>query len=96
MAGVLGVSITEAMSKKRILSACDAGRLVTPAGAGFFGELEIDGEELQRRRPPLRQTCLDWSEWRYHLAGALGDAAANRYFELGWVARACGRAGLCV
>jgi hypothetical protein len=31
--------------------------------------------------------CLDWSERRPHLAGAVGAALAARCFELGWVAR---------
>lgn len=87
MAGVLGVSITEAMTRKRILRDSDAGWLVTAAGARWFGKLGIDVEELRRGRRPLTRTCLDWSERRYHLAGALGDATANRYFELGWIAR---------
>jgi DNA-binding transcriptional ArsR family regulator len=87
MAGVVGVSITEAMTKKRILRDSDAGWLVTPAGERWFEELGIDVEKLRRERRPLTRTCLDWSERRHHLAGALGDATANRYFELGWVAR---------
>jgi DNA-binding transcriptional ArsR family regulator len=87
MAGVLGVSITEAMTKKRILGDSDAGWLVTAAGARWFGELGIDVQELRRGRRPLTRTCLDWSERRYHLAGALGDAVADRYFKLGWITR---------
>jgi hypothetical protein len=35
----------------------------------------------------LRAFCLDWSERRYHLAGALGDALAARCFESRWIAR---------
>jgi hypothetical protein len=31
--------------------------------------------------------CLDWSERRPHLAGALGAALARRCFELGWIVR---------
>ena len=31
--------------------------------------------------------CLDWSERRPHLAGALGAALAVRCFELGWISR---------
>lgn len=87
MAGVLGVSMTEAMAKKRVLRDSDAGWLVTPAGEVWFGELGIDVEKLRRGRRPLTRTCLDWSERRYHLAGALGEATTNRYFELGWIAR---------
>ncbi|WP_435122431.1 hypothetical protein [Amycolatopsis thermoflava] len=31
--------------------------------------------------------CLDWSEQRHHLAGALGAALAERFLEQGWVTR---------
>jgi hypothetical protein len=31
--------------------------------------------------------CLDWSERELHVAGALGAALANRFFELGWIRR---------
>jgi len=87
MAGVLGVAITEAMAAKQILRDSDAGWLVTPEGERWFSELGIEVKELRCGRRLLTRTCLDWSERRYHLAGALGDAMANRYFELGWIAR---------
>jgi hypothetical protein len=31
--------------------------------------------------------CLDWSERELHVAGALGAALADRFFELGWIKR---------
>jgi len=31
--------------------------------------------------------CLDWSERRPHIAGAVGATVAARCFELGWVER---------
>jgi hypothetical protein len=39
-------------------------------------------------RRPLVRYCVDWSEQRHHLAGALGAAITERMFELGWVNRA--------
>ena len=42
---------------------------------------------LPRRRPLIRY-CVDWSEQRHHLAGALGAAIAERMFELEWIHRA--------
>jgi DNA-binding transcriptional ArsR family regulator len=36
-------------------------------------------------RRPLIRYCVDWSEQRHHLAGALGAALAARLFELGWI-----------
>jgi hypothetical protein len=42
---------------------------------------------LRRGRRTIYRPCLDWSERRPHLAGALGAALAERCFELGWIAR---------
>jgi DNA-binding transcriptional ArsR family regulator len=50
-----------------------------------FG-LDLDG--LERLRRPLIRYCVDWSEQRHHLAGALGAAIAQRTLELGWITRA--------
>ena len=49
-----------------------------------FG-IELGALPTQRR---LIRYCIDWSEQRHHLAGALGAAVAERTMELGWVKRA--------
>ncbi len=45
----------------------------------------VDLDALSARRRPLIRYCLDWTEQRHHLAGALGAAIADRLFELGWL-----------
>lgn len=87
LAGTMGVSLAEAMRSRGYLRDSDAGWLLTAAGESWFGALGIDVPNLRRARRPLLRQCLDWSERRYHLAGALGDALAARCFELGWLAR---------
>jgi hypothetical protein len=52
--------------------------------ASDFG---IHLEDARRGRRTFCRPCLDWSERRPHLAGALGTALADRCFELGWIAR---------
>ena len=44
-------------------------------------------DEVKEGRRTFCRPCLDWSERRPHLAGALGAALAERCFDLGWVAR---------
>ena len=39
-------------------------------------------------RRPLIRYCLDWSEQRPHLGGALGAALLRRLVDLAWVVRA--------
>jgi DNA-binding transcriptional ArsR family regulator len=60
---------------------------LTQAGVNELAAFGIDLDELPARRRLIRY-CVDWSEQRHHLAGALGAAVADRTFELGWTKRA--------
>ena len=40
-----------------------------------------------RSRRPVCLGCLDWSQRRFHLAGAAGAALLERITGLGWAAR---------
>ena len=53
----------------------------------MFGSLGVDLDTAAAGRRPLLKFCLDWSEQRHHLAGALGAAVATRFGEAGWVRR---------
>ena len=65
----------------------DVDYRLTPAGHRALTGL---GVELPRPAKdgttPLRY-CVDWSEQRHHLSGAVGRALARRAFELGWLRR---------
>lgn len=50
-----------------------------------FREIGIDVDLLRTGRRPLIRICMDWSEQRHHLAGALGAAVLTRMVDLGWV-----------
>jgi len=65
----------------------DVDYRVTERGIRELGAFGIDIGELPKRRALVRY-CIDWSEQRHHLAGALGAAIADRTFELGWAKRA--------
>lgn len=60
---------------------------VTERGAAFLEEFGVDLHALPPRRPAVRY-CVDWSEQRAHLAGAVGAALTSRLFDLGWIRRA--------
>jgi len=53
----------------------------------FLPTFGINPSAGKRPRRLFCRPCLDWSERRPHLAGALGIAIACRCFELGWVRR---------
>src|SRR5215475_2741377 len=70
-----------------IAATADALRL-TRAGERFFSDVGIDLDALAHGRRPLCRACLDWSERRHHLAGALGSALLNHIYDRGWARRA--------
>lgn len=57
---------------------------LTARGRETLSALGIDLAALDRSKPMIRY-CVDWSEQRHHLAGALGSALARRLFDLDWV-----------
>jgi DNA-binding transcriptional ArsR family regulator len=87
LAGVLGVGITEALLERGYVEAEDGDYRLTPSGEGWLAGFGVDPRELERKRRAFAPRCLDWSERRHHVAGALGAAVAGRLFELGWVVR---------
>lgn len=70
----------------------DAGMMVDQGltDAGRFWLAERGFERGDGRRPFCR-TCLDWSERRHHLGGALGAQILSRALDEGWARRGEGR-----
>jgi len=87
LAGEVGVRVYEGLLRRGTLKARPAGLELTPLGRRFFGRLGIDTDDLSRQKRALCLACLDWSERRHHLAGALGAALLSRAIELGWARR---------
>ncbi len=88
LAGTLGVAVTEALVAYDILAEIEDGYAVTPAGVQRLQEFGVDVGSARRRRRFFAPQCLDWSERRHHVAGALGSALAGHLFEIGWIVRA--------
>ncbi len=91
LAGVLGVTIADALVKDHTVIAADEACELSPTAVERFAAIGIDvgivASAARRTRRPLVRMCLDWSERRPHLAGALGATLATRLLELGWVER---------
>jgi DNA-binding transcriptional ArsR family regulator len=58
---------------------------LTPAGAKAFAALGIDVEATRALRRRFVYGCLDWSERRPHVAGAIGAALLNLALKRKWV-----------
>jgi DNA-binding transcriptional ArsR family regulator len=103
LAGRLGVGLMESLIDEGTITGGDghheaggADRLAAP-GRELDYELSDQGRERMeelgielpsRGRRPLVRYCVDWSEQRHHLGGALGAALAARLLDLGWIKRA--------
>ncbi|HVO03529.1 MAG TPA: winged helix-turn-helix domain-containing protein [Candidatus Cybelea sp.] len=87
LAGVLAVMITEAMVSKRYLVLNDEAGVVTRGGRRFFTGFGIDLDAACRTRRHFCRVCIDLTERRPHVSGALGAAFCARCFELGWITR---------
>ena len=87
LAGRLGVELTRALIARRLLRRVDGDYVVGRRGEQTLSELGIDIACIRREPRRFAFPCLDWSERREHLAGALGAALAARLFALGWVVR---------
>ena len=87
LAGSLGVAVCDALVAREWLDPADGGWTVTARGVQSFGELDVGIEELRQGRRPLTRVCVDWSERRPHLAGALGAALATSLFQRRWIER---------
>lgn len=89
LAGILGVAVTDQLC---FVGALDRASLRLLDGRPLEA-LGLDGGDLLSGRRPLTRACLDWTERRDHLAGALGAALLTTLLERRWIARAAhGRA----
>jgi DNA-binding transcriptional ArsR family regulator len=78
LAGKVGVMINESLIKKGFLKSAHNAYELTVSGEKFFDKLEIDISSLKSMRRPFARPCLDWSERKHHLAGALGAALLEK------------------
>jgi DNA-binding transcriptional ArsR family regulator len=60
---------------------------VTAKGEERLHDLEIDLARIRAARRRFAGKCLDWTERRPHLNGALGAALTERMIQMGWFVR---------
>jgi DNA-binding transcriptional ArsR family regulator len=87
LAGRLGVQITDSLVSQGCLAPSGGDYALTPEGERLLARLEVDVARALGARRAFARACLDWSERRHHLAGALGAALLHRLFELRWIER---------
>jgi len=87
LAGKVGVAITDKLLSRKIIETNHQDFMISGSGIKWFERLDISIPELKENKRALARKCLDWSEKRPHLAGAVGAALANKLFDLKWLQR---------
>ena len=85
IAGVLGVDLADSMIAHDFVVLGDEAGEVTPTGAEFLTRLGVDLAAARAKRRVFCRPCLDWTERRLHIGGAVGAALATRCLELKWI-----------
>lgn len=86
LAGYVAVSLADALLGRGYLKLGEKTYHITPLGAAALTQLGIDAETLPKRRT-LAKPCLDWTERRPHVGGALGSALLQASLDRKWVVR---------
>ena len=93
LAGEAGVALFNGLTTRNYLEVSEQNALqLTTEGRTFFNGIGLDPQPLENKRRPLCLHCLDWSERRHHLGGALGAALLDMMLEQQWLRREHGRA----
>ena len=87
LAGRLSVDLTDSFVAREYIVPDDEAAEITTAGTRVFTDFGIELPRLRSTRRHVCRLCLDWTERRPHIAGAVGAAITKRYFDLGWMER---------
>jgi DNA-binding transcriptional ArsR family regulator len=96
LAGRAGVELLDSVLRRGLLKEQPLSRTdrddtsavrfeITGAGARALGSFGVNIGELRRSRRHFAGTCIDWTQRRRHLNGALAATITTRLFELGWI-----------
>jgi DNA-binding transcriptional ArsR family regulator len=92
LAGRRGVELRDRLLDVGALAlAGERDHRLTALGRGLVAGLGVPVDDLDHTRRVYARVCLDWTQRRPHLAGALAAAITARFLSLGWLARASGR-----
>ncbi len=102
LAGQIAVAMADRMVERGQIDLSPDGGALTDDGAAFLLTLGVDLDAARAsatRRGGDRmfcRPCLDWSERRSHIAGAIGAALCRRCFAQGWLRRIDGTRAVTV
>ena len=87
LAGVAGVALADGLVRRGLLEVGESSFVITESGESELAAFGLDlGAVLGARRATAR-ACLDWSERRAHVGGALGAALLDEVLRRRWLRR---------
>jgi DNA-binding transcriptional ArsR family regulator len=87
LAGVAGVALADALVGRGVLEPGEGGFSITPPGDEWLGGFGLDVAAIYGARRATARACIDWSERRPHIAGALGAALLAELLDRQWLRR---------
>ncbi|HUP31114.1 MAG TPA: winged helix-turn-helix domain-containing protein [Usitatibacter sp.] len=87
LAGEMAVRILGALREARWLESEGPDLRLTRRGEAALKELGIDVDAARQSRRMFARCCVDLTQRRPHLGGALGDALLDAFVQRGWVIR---------
>lgn len=87
LAGEYGVQILDSLKARKFITDAGEELELTEAGRDFVTGLGMDLERMSGLRRPLCKSCLDWSARRSHLAGSVGSAFLEYFYDKEWARR---------
>ncbi len=92
LAGRRGVELRDRLLAAGALQTSDdREHSLTAHGETLIADLDIDLDQLRSGRRIFARSCLDWTQRRPHLAGALPAAVTGTFLARGWLERSTGR-----
>lgn len=85
LAGSLAVALADALQRKGWLDLQERDYQVTALGENGLVAFGLDVPALRHQQRLFARRCIDWSERRPHIGGALGAALMTRFQESGWI-----------
>lgn len=87
LAGQLGVSLYDALVFQTFIREDNQDAHLTEFGEAFFKKIGADIPQMKAAKRPVCKSCLDWSERRNHIAGALGQWILRDIIKQGWASQ---------
>lgn len=87
LAGRLGVLVLDGLVGHQWLAGHPDGYDVTPLGRERLATIYVDAKALRGQRRRFAYPCLDWTDRRPHLGGALAAGLTTALLAHGWLQR---------